>query len=151
MLKVSPLRKRGYPKIPSKKWDDGRAAFYYDGRAMTTDQASSPAPGDSRAVSAFIAKLRGSYDVSETILFGSRARGDNRPDSDLDPAVVLNGQRGNFIDTKLDMAGLAFDALMETGILIQAFSMWEDDLAHPEHFPNPALIQNIAREGIRFR
>jgi antitoxin ChpS len=82
-------------------------------------------------------------------LFGSRARGDNRPDSDLDLAVVLNGQRGNFIDTKLDMAGLAFDVLMETGVLVQAFPMWEDDLAHPEHFSNPALIRNIVREGIR--
>jgi predicted nucleotidyltransferase len=117
---------------------------------MTTDQARDPAAGDSRAVSAFVAKLRDRYDVSETILFGSRARGDNRPDSDLDLAVVLNGKRGNFVDTKLDMAGLAFDVLMETGILVQAFPMWEDDLAHPEHFPNPALIRNIVREGVRF-
>ena len=28
--------------------------------------------------------------------------------SDLDLAVVLNGQRGDFLDTKLDMAGIAF-------------------------------------------
>lgn len=116
---------------------------------MTTDQASGPAAGDNRAISAFIEKLRGSYDVSQMIMFGSRARGDNRPDSDLDLAVVLNGKRGDFIDTKLDMAGLAFDVLMETGVLVQAFPMWEDDLAHPEHFSNPALIRTIAREGIR--
>jgi predicted nucleotidyltransferase len=116
---------------------------------MTTDQASGLAAGDSRAVSAFIAKLRATYDVSETIMFGSRARGDNRPDSDLDLAVVLNGKRGDFIDTKLYMAGLAFDVLMETGVLVQAFPMWEDDLAHPEQFPNPTLIRTIAREGIR--
>ena len=82
-------------------------------------------------------------------MFGSRARGDNKPDSDLDLAVVLNGQRGDFLDTKLDMAGIAFDVLMETGVLVQAFPVWEDDLAHPERFPNPGLIQNIAREGIR--
>ena len=116
---------------------------------MTIEVANRPAAGDNRAVSAFLEKLRGSYDVSETILFGSRARGDNRPDSDLDLAVVLNGKRGDFIDTKLDMAGLAFDVLMETGILVQAFPMWEDDLAHPEQFPNPGLIRNIEREGIR--
>jgi antitoxin ChpS len=116
---------------------------------MTTNPASRPAAGDHRAVSAFLEKLRGTYDVSQTIMFGSRARGDNRPDSDLDLAVVLNGKRGDFIDTKLDMAGLAFDVLMETGVLVQAFPMWEDDLARPEQFPNPALIRNIAREGIR--
>src|ERR1700733_5450684 len=116
---------------------------------MTTDLANRAAAGDNRAISAFLERLRGTYDVSETILFGSRARGDNRPDSDLDLAVVLNGKRGDFIDIKLDMAGLAFDVLMETGILVQAFPMWEGDLAHPEQFPNPGLIRNIAREGIR--
>jgi len=116
---------------------------------MTTDIGSRPAAVDNRAVAAFLEKLRGTYDVSQMIMFGSRARGDNRPDSDLDLAIVLGGKRKDFIDTKLDMAGLAFDVLMETGILIQAFPMWEDDLAHPEQFSNPALIRNIAREGIR--
>jgi predicted nucleotidyltransferase len=116
---------------------------------MTTDVATRPAADDTRAASAFLEKLRTTYDVSELIMFGSRARGDNRPDSDLDLAVVLNGKRGDFIDTKIDMAGLAFDVLMETGILVQAFPMWEDDLTQPEQFPNPALIRTIAREGIR--
>ncbi len=116
---------------------------------MTTDVTSLPAAGDNRAASAFLEKLRATYDVSEMIMFGSRARGDNRPDSDLDLAVVLGGKRGDFIATKLDMAGLAFDVLMETGVLVQAFPMWEDDLAHPEQFSNPTLIRNIAREGIR--
>lgn len=116
---------------------------------MTTDEVKQRAAGDRRVVSVFIERLRGFYDVSEVIMFGSRARGDNKPDSDLDLAVVLNGQRGDFLDTKLDMAGIAFDVLMETGVLVQAFPVWEDDLAHPERFPNPGLIQNIAREGIR--
>jgi len=115
---------------------------------MTTDLANRPSNGDGLAVTAFLEKLRGTYDVSGTILFGSRARGDNRPDSDLDLAVVLAGKRGSFIDTKLHMAGLAFDVLMETGILIQALPLWEGDLAHPEQFSNPDLIRNIAREGI---
>jgi predicted nucleotidyltransferase len=116
---------------------------------MTTDVANRPTAGDNRAVSVFLEKLRGAYDVSEAIMFGSRARGDNRPDSDLDLAVVLGGKRADFTATKLDMAGLAFDVMMETGVLVQAFPMWGDDLAHPERFPNPALIRNIAREGIR--
>ena len=62
---------------------------------------------------------------------------------------MLNGQRGDFIATKLDMAGLAFDVLMETGLLVQALPMWEDDLAHPERFANPGLVRNIVREGLR--
>ena len=102
------------------------------------------------AVSAFLARLRGTYDVAEAIMFGSRARGDNRPDSDLDLAVVLGGRRGDFIGTKLDMAGTAFDVMLETGVLVQPFPLWHDDLAHPERFTNPALIRNIAEHGIRF-
>ena len=101
-------------------------------------------------MSAFVGKLRKTYDVSEAIIFGSRARGDNRPDSDLDLAILLNGKRSNFLDVKLDMAGLAFDVLMETGVLVQALPLWGDDLSHTERFTNPTLMQNIARDGIRF-
>ena len=99
--------------------------------------------------SVFLGKLSATYDVAQAVMFGSRARGDHRPDSDLDLAVVLKGQRRNFIDTKLDMAGIAFDVLMETGVLVQPFPMWDGDLAHPERFTNPILIQNISEDGIR--
>jgi predicted nucleotidyltransferase len=103
-----------------------------------------------RAVAeAFVRRLSGQFDVARAILFGSRARGDHRADSDLDLAVVLKGQRGNFIDTKLAMADVAFDVLMETGVLVQPLPLWDDDLAHPERFANPALIHNIEAEGIR--
>jgi antitoxin ChpS len=102
-----------------------------------------------RAVLAFLEKLRDRYDVAQMIMFGSRARGDQGPDSDLDLAMVLNGRRGDFIDVKLDMAGIAFDVMMETGVLVQAFPVWDDDLAHPERFSNPGLIRNIVEDGIR--
>jgi predicted nucleotidyltransferase len=117
--------------------------------AGQTQRRAADGDHDSHAVAAFVGKLRGIYDVSEVIMFGSRARGDHGPDSDLDLAVVLNGPRGDLIATKLDMAGLAFDVLLETGVLVQAFPMWDDDLSHPERFANPALIQNIVRDGRR--
>jgi antitoxin ChpS len=47
------------------------------------------------------------------------------------------------------MARIAFDVLMDTGVLVQPFPMWDGDLAHPERFTNPALIQNISEDGIR--
>jgi predicted nucleotidyltransferase len=102
-----------------------------------------------QVASVFLGRLRGTYAVDQAIMFGSRARGEHRADSDLDLAVVLSGQRGDFIDTKLDMAGIAFDVLMETGVLVQPFPLWDGDLMHPERFPNPALIKLIAADGIQ--
>jgi predicted nucleotidyltransferase len=102
-----------------------------------------------RAASAFLAKLNGTYVVAEAILFGSRARGDHHADSDLDLAIVLQGTCGDFIGVKLDMAGIAFDVMLETGILVQPFPMWDGDLAHPERSSNPIRIRTIAEEGIR--
>ena len=86
-----------------------------------------------RTVAAFLRRISATYDVAEVIAFGSRARGDQRPDSDLDLAIILNGHHQDFIDTKLDMADRAFDVLLETGILVQALPLWKDDLAHPDH------------------
>ena len=47
------------------------------------------------------------------------------------------------------MADIAFDVLLETGILIQPLPVWEDEWEHPESFTNPSLLQNIAREEVR--
>ena len=102
-----------------------------------------------KATSVFIARLSDHYELSEAVLFGSRARQTHRPDSDADIAVVLRGVRGQRADAAVDMAGIAFDVMLETGVLIEAVPLWEDEWAHPEHFNNPALIENIRRDGIR--
>ena len=47
------------------------------------------------------------------------------------------------------MAGIAFDVLLETGALVEAWPLWQDELDHPEHFHNPAWIENILREGVK--
>ncbi|MFZ9366239.1 MAG: nucleotidyltransferase [Burkholderiaceae bacterium] len=47
------------------------------------------------------------------------------------------------------MAGIAFDVLLDTGVLVQALPLSDDELRDPDQFGNPALIHNIQREGIR--
>jgi predicted nucleotidyltransferase len=89
------------------------------------------------------------YPAAETLLFGSRARGDHRPDSDADLAVILEGEKGDRYKVSGDMAGIAFDVMLETGVLIQALPLWEDEFKEPERFSNPALIANIRRDGLR--
>ncbi len=101
------------------------------------------------AARAFIVKIAGQYNYAGAILFGSRARNTNRPDSDADIAVLLHGEHGKFVDVKLDMADIAYDVLLETGIRIQPLPIWEDEWDHPEAYSNPRLLHNIEREGIR--
>ncbi|MET3106028.1 putative nucleotidyltransferase [Oxalobacteraceae bacterium GrIS 2.11] len=101
------------------------------------------------AARAFISKVANQYDYVGAILFGSRARHTNRPDSDADIAVLLRGAHGKFVDVKLAMADIAYDVLLETGIRIQPLPIWEDEWAHPETYSNPLLLHNIDREGIR--
>ena len=56
---------------------------------------------------------------------------------------------GRRIDAALRMADIAFDIMLETGILVEALPLWEDEWEHPEHFSNPALIDRIRHEGMR--
>ncbi len=101
-----------------------------------------------RAVRAFLTKASPQFPVRAALLFGSRARGTGGPGSDVDLAVVLIGSRQRRVDEALKMADIAFDVLLETGLLIEAIPLWEDEWEHPETFNNPALLDNIRREGI---
>lgn len=102
-----------------------------------------------RAVRAFMQRLEGKYPAIEGWLFGSRARGTHRADSDADLAVILKGERGDRYKVSGDMAGIAFDVMLETGVLVDPLPVWEDELKRPEWFSNPALIETIKREGLR--
>jgi predicted nucleotidyltransferase len=102
------------------------------------------------ATRVFIKKVASQYDLAGAILFGSRARRSHLSDSDADVAVLLHGRIGKFVATKLAMADLAYEVLLETGIRIQPLPIWEEEWEHPEAYSNPLLLQNIDREGIRF-
>ena len=102
-----------------------------------------------RAARIFMQRLEGKYAVIEALLFGSRACGDHKPDSDADIAVILEGERGERYRVAGDMAEIAFDVMLETDILVQAMPLWQGEFKNPERFNNPALIANIKREGLR--
>lgn len=101
-----------------------------------------------KAVKHFVRRIAGHYDIAGVILYGSRARGTHRPDSDADVAILLRGEPTRFLSTKLDMADIAFDILLETDILISPLPVRLAEWEHPETHANPALLQNIIREGI---
>jgi predicted nucleotidyltransferase len=103
-------------------------------------------PATERAVRVFLDRIPPHLKVERAILFGSRARGDHRPDSDADLALIL--ERGHEWSVVEELAGLAFDVLMDTGVLIQAVPISAQDWAHPERFARPDFLRNVAKEGI---
>jgi predicted nucleotidyltransferase len=103
--------------------------------------------GTRHAAQLFMRRVAGQYAVAGGILFGSRARQTQRPDSDADIAVLLRGTHARFLPTKLAMADIAFEVLLETGIRVQPLPIWEDEWQHPETYSNPELLKNIARDG----
>lgn len=96
----------------------------------------------------FRERLADDYDVIGLVLYGSRARGDYHSESDVDVAVILQGEPGDFVETKLELAGRAFDVLVQTGVRIQPFPIWEPECREPTKYSNPDLLANIAREGL---
>lgn len=78
-------------------------------------------------------------------LFGSYARGDARPDSDVDVAVVLD-QINKHADRVLPMQ-LAGDLIVEHGLVITplVLSVNELELLHERE---DLLAENLDREGI---
>lgn len=106
------------------------------------------APHVGRAAHRFTAAVAREFDVADALVFGSQARGEGRPDSDVDVAVLLHGTPGRRVDAALRMAAIAFDVLLETGVVIEPLPLWEEEWTHPERFANPALLERIRRDGI---
>lgn len=101
------------------------------------------------AVRQFFQLVQQHFDAQQVVLFGSRARGTHRTDSDADVAVLLTGKHGAVLPVKMQMADMAFDIMLETGILISPMPVWEDEWEQPSLHSNPDLLVNIQREGIR--
>ncbi len=96
----------------------------------------------------FVRRVSARYPVKSAILFGSRARGSQRPESDVDIAVVLRGRRGKRLEASLGMADIAFDLMLETKLYIQPLLIWEEEWEHPDSHSNPRLLENIRRDGL---
>jgi uncharacterized protein len=104
-------------------------------------------PDTEAAIRLFLDRIPADIRLERAILFGSRARGEHRPDSDADLALVLH-ERGNDGQTLLMPAGIAWQVFLDSGILIQPVPIAIEDWLHPDDFLKPGFLKSVAREGI---
>src|SRR5579863_8694650 len=101
-------------------------------------------PGDDFVLKRFRAALEVAYGdrIERIVLFGSRARGDAREDSDYDVAVFLRDMPDRFAEMNR-LADLSTDILDETGAVIHA-------LPYPagSYEDRTSLMREIRYEGV---
>ncbi len=99
---------------------------------------------DDPVLTRFRAALDAAYGerIARVVLFGSRARGDHRPDSDYDVAIFLKGfsSFGREIEP---LAAIETEILDDTGALISALPMPES-----MYDERTGLMHEMRREGI---
>ncbi|MGH6899193.1 MAG: HEPN domain-containing protein [Geminicoccaceae bacterium] len=83
-------------------------------------------------------------------LFGSRARGDHEPDSDVDVAVVLDQEMPRPFDVTREILEDTYDLLLDTGYYIQPWPLEKGSLDDPLSHPYPQISRAVLRDGTRY-
>jgi predicted nucleotidyltransferase len=102
---------------------------------------------DQRIATEFADKLRQQFDgqLVSIVLFGSRARGNAAPDSDMDVLVVLADASPAM---RKVVRYLAVEVWLKYGIYIST-RVWSNDHWRKVEEIQTLLYQNICRDGIR--
>ena len=82
---------------------------------------------------------------TQAILYGSEARGDARPDSDIDVLILLDKDRISMDDEERITGGL-YDIELDTGVMINPKVITRKQWNLAEKFT--LFYRNVMREGI---
>jgi predicted nucleotidyltransferase len=107
---------------------------------------SSLSPAEQAALEDFVDAVRGSLgsEIIDVQLFGSKARGDAKPESDVDVLVVVRRDEPELIDALYD---LLLDACLSYNVYISLKVFSEAEYERLNH-PRTPFMQNVAREGM---
>src|SRR5262245_50547074 len=99
------------------------------------------------ALNLFAKDVRAHYgqSVAWVYLYGSRARGEHRPGSDADVAVVLSHDFDYWREANL-LSDLAYDFLLDRGVLIDPKPLSLKAWNNPSSHANPSMIRAIRRD-----
>ena len=103
-------------------------------------------PAEQAALADFCDAVRGSLgsEVVDVQLFGSKARGDATPESDVDVLVVVRRDEPKLIDALYD---LLLDACLSHNVYISLKVFSEAEYERLNH-PRTPFMQNVAKEGV---
>ncbi len=101
-------------------------------------------PVEKNVIDSFITLMREKINVDRVVLFGSRARGDADPDSDMDVLVIVN----DFTDRTEDfISQCAWEAGFENDIILVPVVFSRNDWENgPERYS--LLAEAIKSEGV---
>ena len=100
---------------------------------------------DRLAIQRAAAILREQFDVERVILFGSKARGDDRADSDIDLLVLTRGPVSRAV--KDQMTDALFDLQLEYSVLLSKLVVPVDEWEHGLYQALP-IKDEVDREGV---
>lgn len=101
------------------------------------------------ALDAFVAGVRAHYGarLHGVLVFGSRARGDHTPASDVDVAIILADGDWEFWDERMRLVDQTLDALLDAGLLIQPWPFSKRSWLEPTRHSNPRLVAAARRDA----
>ena len=91
--------------------------------------------------------------MSRAILYGSRARGDHKDDSDVDIMLVFAGAGPDY-DTQAQVcnamaaAQAQANAALPPGVEVTSFCHWADESDEPDIRFNPDFYRNVLADGL---
>jgi predicted nucleotidyltransferase len=110
------------------------------------DQVAGLTANERAALGEYLARLREACgnQVFRVVLFGSKARGDSEPESDIDLFLVLHGELDGL---KRAIDGLSYEISLNHGVVLSDLVVDERRYHWMKQHREPILVE-IEREGI---